>query len=88
MLAVSMTVTPVHVLLHAADDEALDHGDSPLVPGSSARTRQLLTWSFGRAKLLIALAVLAVAGAAATVPLFPRTFLPAFNEGSLTMQRA
>jgi Cu/Ag efflux pump CusA len=52
---------------------------------AQAPGRKLLTWSFGRAKLLIGLAVLAVAGAAATVPFFPRAFLPAFNEGSLVL---
>ncbi|MFZ2988686.1 efflux RND transporter permease subunit, partial [Ideonella sp.] len=63
----------------------LDHGDSPLVAWLKRQDTRLLTWSFGRAKLLMALAVLAVAGAAATVPFFPRAFLPAFNEGSLVL---
>ena len=63
----------------------MGHGDSPLVAWLKRQDTKLLTWSFGRAKLLIALAVLAVAGAAATVPYFPRAFLPAFNEGSLVL---
>ncbi|MFT2675335.1 efflux RND transporter permease subunit, partial [Escherichia coli] len=42
-------------------------------------------WSFPRTKILLCAAALAVAGAAASVPFFPRAFLPAFNEGSLVL---
>ena len=84
-MLVSMTVTPVMCAYLLPTMKRLDHGDSPLVAWLKRRDTQLLTWSFGRAKLLIALAVLAVVGAAATVPLFPRAFLPAFNEGSLVL---
>ena len=84
-MLVSMTVTPVMCSYLLPTMKRLDHGDSPLVAWLKRRDTQLLTWSFGRAKLLIALAVLAVVGAAATVPLFPRAFLPAFNEGSLVL---
>jgi Cu/Ag efflux pump CusA len=63
----------------------LDHGDSPLVAWLKRWDAKLLAWSFGRARLLIALAVLAVGLAAASVPYFPRAFLPAFNEGSLVL---
>jgi HME family heavy-metal exporter len=45
----------------------------------------LLAWSFPRAGLLIAVAAIAVAAATASVPFFPRAFLPAFNEGSLVL---
>jgi Cu/Ag efflux pump CusA len=45
----------------------------------------LLNWSFARARGLIGLSVIAVAVAAASVPFFPRAFLPAFNEGSLVL---
>lgn len=48
---------------------------------------RLLAWSFPRAGMLAA-AALAVAIAAAGVPFFPRSFLPAFNEGSLVLQIA
>ena len=84
-MLVSMTVTPVMCYYLLPTMKRLDHGDSPLVAWLKRQDLRLLTWSFGRAKLLIALAVLAVAGAAATVPLFPRAFLPAFNEGSLVL---
>ena len=84
-MLVSMTVTPVMCYYMLPTMKRLDHGDSPLVAWLKRQDTKLLTWSFGRAKLLMALAALAVAGAAATVPLFPRAFLPAFNEGSLVL---
>ena len=84
-MLVSMTVTPVMSYYLLPGMKRLDHGDSPLVAWLKRQDTTLLHWSFGRAKLLIALAVLAVVGAAATVPLFPRAFLPAFNEGSLVL---
>jgi len=84
-MLVSMTVTPVMCYYLLPTLKGLDHGDSPLVAWLKRQDTKLLTWSFGRAKLLIAVAVLAVAGAAATVPFFPRAFLPAFNEGSLVL---
>lgn len=84
-MGVSMTVTPVMCLYMLQTMKRLDHGDSPLVAWLKRQDTKLLQWSFGRAKLLMALAALAVAGAAATVPFFPRAFLPAFNEGSLVL---
>jgi HME family heavy-metal exporter len=84
-MLVSMTVTPVMCLYLLPTMKRMDHGDGPLVAWLKRQDRKLLLWSFGRAKLLLGLAVLAVAGAAATVPQFPRAFLPAFNEGSLVL---
>ena len=87
-MLVSMTVTPVMCYYMLPTLKRLDHGDSPLVAWLKRQDVRLLTWSFGRAKLLVALAalaVLAVLAAAATVPLFPRAFLPPFNEGSLVL---
>jgi len=84
-MLVSMTVTPVMCYYMLPTMKRLDHGDSPLVGWLKRQDTRLLAWSFGRARLLVTLAVLAVAGAAATVPWFPRAFLPAFNEGSLVL---
>ncbi|MEN9420507.1 MAG: hypothetical protein RI988_4128 [Pseudomonadota bacterium] len=84
-MLVSMTVTPVMCCHMLPTMRRLDRGDSPLVSWLKRQDTKLLHWSFGRARLLIALALLAVAGAAATVPFFPRAFLPAFNEGSLVL---
>ncbi len=84
-MLVSMTVTPVLCSALLGRMKRLDHGDSPLVARLKAWDRRLLDWSFPHARLLLGGAVVAVAAAAATVPFFPRAFLPAFNEGSLVL---
>lgn len=84
-MLVSMTVTPVLCSTLLPRMKRLDHGDSPLVARLKRWDSRLLAWSFPRAKLLIGAAAVAVAAAAATVPFFPRAFLPAFNEGSLVL---
>ena len=84
-MLVSMTVTPVMCSFLLPAMKRLDHGDSPLVRWLKARDTVLLHWSFGNARALIVGAVLLVAAAAASVPWLPRTFLPAFNEGSLVL---
>ena len=58
---------------------------SPLVRKLKQWDTHILHWSFGHARLLLALALLAVLLAAAAVPFFPRSFLPSFNEGTLTI---
>jgi Cu/Ag efflux pump CusA len=84
-MLVSMTVTPVLCSLLLPAMKRLDHGDSPLVEWLKRWDTKVLAWSFGRAKLLIALAVLAVGAAVASVPSSRAPFLPAFNEGSLVL---
>jgi CzcA family heavy metal efflux pump len=84
-MLVSMTVTPVLCYYLLPGMKRLDHGDSPLVAWLKRQDTKLLAWSFTRAKLLITIAALAVAATAASVPFFPRAFLPAFNEGSLVL---
>jgi len=84
-MLVSMTVTPVLCSYMLPTMRRLDRGDSPLVAWLKERDARLLAWSFPRAKGLLAVAVLAVAVAAASLPWFPRAFLPAFNEGSLVL---
>jgi HME family heavy-metal exporter len=58
---------------------------SPLVKKLKAWDTPILYWSFDHARLLLAAAVAAVLLAAVTVPFFPRSFLPPFNEGTLTI---
>jgi HME family heavy-metal exporter len=58
---------------------------SPLVKKLKQWDTPILYWSFDHARLLLAVAVAAVLVAAATVPFFPRSFLPPFNEGTLTI---
>ena len=84
-MAVSMTVTPVLCACVLPRMKLSGHADSPLVGWLKRGDTKLLTWSFAHARTLVVLAVLAVAAAAASVPFFPRAFLPAFNEGSLVL---
>ena len=58
---------------------------SPLVRRLKAWDAALLEWSFDHARLLLGIALLVVAAAAAAVPFFARSFLPPFNEGTLTI---
>jgi Cu/Ag efflux pump CusA len=84
-MLVSMTVTPVLAYYLLPRMKQLGHSDSPMVRRLKAWDTRILEWSFPRAKPILTMAVLAVILAAATVPFFPRAFLPAFNEGSLVM---
>ncbi|WP_396270646.1 efflux RND transporter permease subunit [Ideonella sp.] len=84
-MLVSMTVTPVLCAWLLPRMKQMDHVDSPVVAALKRWDVRLLAWSFPRARRLMALAVLAVVVAAASVPFFPRAFLPAFNEGSLVL---
>lgn len=84
-MLVSMTVTPALCSWWLPTMKRIDHGDSPLVARLKRFDERLLHWSFPRAKQLVAAAAIAVLLAAASVPFFPRAFLPAFNEGSLVV---
>ncbi|HYD96486.1 MAG TPA: efflux RND transporter permease subunit [Noviherbaspirillum sp.] len=84
-MLVSMTVTPVLSYFLLPQMKQLAHGDSPVVRRLKAWDTRILEWSFPRVKGILAGAALVVIGAAATVPFFPRAFLPPFNEGSLVM---
>jgi len=58
---------------------------SPLVRKLKQWDTHILYWSFDHARPLLAAALAAVLLAAAAVQLFPRSFLPSFNEGTLTI---
>jgi CzcA family heavy metal efflux pump len=84
-MLVSMTVTPVLCYYLLPRMKRLQHGDSPLVAWLKRLDTKVLAGSFRHARALVAVAVVAVAAAAASVPFFPRQFLPPFNEGSLVL---
>lgn len=81
-LVVSVTLTPVlcHYLLRAKTETK--DGDTGLVRALKSANKSLLNWTFSNARVLTAsvLAAICVAGWAATQ--LPRSFLPAFNEGT------
>ncbi|MBI2235640.1 MAG: efflux RND transporter permease subunit [Magnetospirillum sp.] len=84
-LLVSLTVTPVlsYYLLPTA--RLLDHGDSWLVGHLKAWDTRLLHRSFNHPKAVIVPAIALVLVAAASVPFLGQAFLPAFNEGTVTV---
>lgn len=84
-MIVSMTLTPVLCFYLLPQMKRIDYGDSPLVIWLKTKDRLLLNWSFQNSEKLIRTSVLAVVLAVISIPFFPRSFLPAFNEGSLVM---
>lgn len=84
-MLVSMTVTPALSSFLLPRMRNLGHGDSPLVSRLKRWDTRLLGWSFRHGRALLASAAVAVALAAASVPFFPRAFLPAFNEGAMVV---
>jgi HME family heavy-metal exporter len=84
-MIVSVTLTPVMAYYLLPRMKQLHAGDSPLVIWLKRQDARLLHWSFGHARSLLAVALAAVVLVGASVPLFPRSFLPPFNEGTLTV---
>ncbi len=84
-MIVSVTLTPVMAYYLLPRMKQMGHGDSWLVSHLKRWDAKLLHWSFGHTGALLLTAVLAVVLATATIPFFPRSFLPDFNEGTLTV---
>ena len=84
-LVTSITVTPVLCYYLLPKSVAMSHGDGFLVRLLKAGNRRLLGWAFRKQAFLMALAVTAVTVAAISSTHLPRAFLPAFNEGTLTI---
>jgi len=84
-MLVSVTLTPVLCYYLLPKMKRLEHDDSPVVKKLKQWDTGLLQWSFDHSKLVLGGGLLAVALAAAAVPFFARSFLPAFNEGTLTI---
>ncbi|MBJ6611727.1 MAG: efflux RND transporter permease subunit [Candidatus Thiothrix moscowensis] len=89
-LGVAVTVTPVlcYYLLGVGavrEPPLRDYHDSPLVRLLKHLDTRVLYWSFRHVRLLLNGALIVVLIAIASVPFFPRAFLPAFNEGTLTV---
>lgn len=84
-LVVSITLTPVMAYYMLPGLKRLDEHESLIVRVLKRGNRRLLDWSFRHPKTLMmgALAGVITAGAFATQ--LPRSFLPPFNEGTLTI---
>jgi HME family heavy-metal exporter len=84
-LLVSVTVTPILSYYLLPKLAASSHGDTRLVAWLKCHYQRLLQRVLAASTLPLALTAAAVMIAAASVPFFPTTFLPPFNEGSMTV---
>jgi CzcA family heavy metal efflux pump len=84
-LAVAVTVTPVLCFFLLPGMPQLGHGDGALVTRLKDAQARLLGWALPRSGRVLVAAVTLVVAVGASVPFFPRTFLPPFNEGTLTI---
>jgi HME family heavy-metal exporter len=84
-MLISVTLTPVLCYYLLPTAKFMQHSDSLLVKQLKVWDTGLLNWSFRHAQALLVVALMIVLAAMATVPFFARSFLPAFNEGTLTI---
>ena len=85
-MLVSLTVTPALArLLLPRSADAVAHGDGWLVRKLKALDRRVLAFTLPRPGLLLALTGALVLLALGSVPFLGRSFLPAFNEGTATI---
>ncbi|TNE43439.1 MAG: efflux RND transporter permease subunit [Deltaproteobacteria bacterium] len=85
-LLVALTVTPVlSYYLLSKNPKAVSHGESFLVRWLQRLYRPVLEWSLRHPKTLIFFSVGLFVAAMALFPFLGRSFLPPFNEGSLTV---
>jgi HME family heavy-metal exporter len=82
-MLVSVTLTPVMAYYLLPGMKQLDHGDPALVRWLKEHYSRGVQWTLAHARALLVAAGVAVALAAASIPFFPTTFLPPFNEGSV-----
>ena len=84
-MLVSVTLTPVLCYYLLPQAQFVQYEESGLVRKLKQIDTYLLKWSFCYAKLLLMIILLIVIAAIAMVPFLARSFLPAFNEGTLTI---
>jgi len=84
-LLVALTVTPALCALLLGRPRTLERREPRLLRAFQAAYRPTLAWSLDHRRWVIAAAVAAVIAALAVVPRLGRSFLPPFNEGSLTV---
>ena len=84
-LVVSITLTPVMAYYMLPHLKRLDHGDSALVRLLKRGNAALLERAFHHQRALMAVTLSAVVLAGIAASLLPRSFLPAFNEGTFTI---
>lgn len=82
-MLVSVTLTPVMAYYLLPGMKQLEHGDPPLVRWLKKHYARGLEWALAHGRALLVCAGAAVLLTAASIPFFPTTFLPPFNEGSV-----
>ena len=82
---VSLTVTPVLCYLLLPKSKALERGDPWLLRRLKERYQRDLAWVMARPRWVYAVSGVLLVGALAILPVLGRSFLPPFNEGSLTV---
>lgn len=80
-MIVSLTLTPVMAFYLLPRMKTLDHGDTKVQLWVKARYRAALHAVLSYPRRWMVMATVAVLTAIASVPFFPTTFLPPFNEG-------
>lgn len=80
-MIVSVTLTPVMAYYLLPRMKNLGHGDTRIQTWVKTRYQKLLAFVLNAPRKWLISASLAVAAAAISVPFFPTTFLPPFNEG-------
>ncbi len=81
-MLVSVTLTPVMAYYLLPHMPQLEHGEPRLLARLKASYGRSLQWALAHPKALLAGGAVPVLCALVSLPFFPRTFLPPFNEGS------
>ena len=84
-LVVSITLTPVMAYYLLPGLKRLDAHEGWLVRVLKRANRRLLDWSFGHPRTLMVGVAIGVVAAGVFATQLPRSFLPPFNEGTLTI---
>ena len=84
-LLVAVTLTPALCAWLLTSSRALSHSDTAVVRVLKRLYAPSLRWALARPRWVLAGATVAFLAAAAVVPFLGRSFLPEFNEGSLTL---
>ncbi len=84
-LVVSITLTPVMAYYMLPGLKRLDEHEGVVVRVLKRANRRLLDWSFGHPKILMTTVLAGVVAAVFFATQLPRSFLPPFNEGTLTI---
>lgn len=84
-LVVSITLTPVMAYYMLPSLKRLDEHEGMVVRVLKRANRRLLGWSFDHPKILMITVLAGVGAAGLFATQLPRSFLPPFNEGTLTI---